>query len=209
MLKNKQIKTTMYIFTLLLSLIIIVNIVVFYVQNNNKFVKKSIINPIKINREKQIYKINEFIEDKNFALSLLSIEKFDQIDIDLFQIIGDKIIGDKAFIKGNNKLSGNYYVASLKIHNRTSDTVAFDKITVKLIDEQGKEYKPIPQQYQFEKFIQPRGSGRENLFMFKWKPTFQHDAYVIFEVPKNKTVTNGFITIQGSIFGEEEIKISF
>lgn len=187
-----------------LLFIFIINIILFFAQDNKKPVKTLSKNPTKTNREKQIYKINEFIEDKNFALSLLSVEKFDQIDVDPLQIVGDKV-----FIKSINKLSGNYYVASLRIHNRTSDTVAFDKITVKLIDEQGKEYKPIPQQYQFEKFIQPRGSGRENLFMFKWKPTFQHIAYVIFEIPKNKTVANGFITIQGSIFGEEEIKISF
>lgn len=203
-MKNKNTKKIAYMLFIFLLFIFITNIILFFTQDNKKPVKTLSKNPEKINREKQIYKINEFIEDKNFALSLLSIEKFDQIDVDPLQIVGDKV-----FIKNNNKLSGNYYVASLKIHNRTSDAVAFDKITVRLIDEQGKEYKPIPQQYQFEKFMQPTGPGRENLFMFKWKPTFQHDAYVIFEVPKNKIVANGFIAIQGAIFGEEEIKISF
>ncbi len=133
-----------------------------------------------INKEdnSKIVKINETVQDKDLAFTVLGVEK-------------TKTLGN---YYTQQTAQGIFHIVTVKIENKGNKTLSFDSSMAKIKDDQGREFERSIDGQTAKGLTQ----GKVDLFLQQIQPGLSVTGDIVFDLPDN--IKDPVLWLKGSLF---------
>ncbi len=128
--------------------------------------------------EVKIYGINEEVQDKDLAFTVISVSKK--------QSLGNSYTKKTA--------QGIYYVITVKITNKGDSTATFDSSMAKMTDSQNRQFDHSTD----GQIALGMSQGKVDLFLQQVQPSLTYTGDLVFDVPAD--IADPFLVVKGGYF---------